>query len=323
MNEVGKVDVHDLHWLMDMLQSIDVGLVVLDKDFNIQVWNNFMENHSGLKSAQSLGNNLLNLFPEISSDWFKRKVKSVFMLKSQSFSNWEQRPYLFKFKNYRPITGSTEYMYQDVTFIPLMSTMGEVTQIGLMVYDVTSMAVNKNALEKANCELERLSRTDGLTKLNNRAYWEDCLKNEFTRCKRTGRDTSVIMFDIDHFKKVNDTYGHQAGDEVIRVVSRILVETIRTTDIAGRYGGEEFGIVLIETNEIDSKIVTERIREKIENTTVTYENAEIKFTVSLGISGFDPDIENYTQWLGRADKALYVAKESGRNNSVIYTHDMA
>ena len=322
MEEAGKIDIQDLHWLMDMLQSIDVGLVVLDEEFNIQVWNNFMENHSGLKSAQSLGKNLLQLFPDISSDWFVRKVNSVFMLKCQSFSNWEQRPYLFKFKNYRPITGNTKFMYQDVTFIPLTSATGEVTQIGLMVYDVTNMAVNKKALEKANHELERLSRTDGLTKLNNRAYWEECLNNEFSRCQRTQRDTSVIMFDIDHFKKVNDTYGHQAGDEVIRVVSRMLIETIRTTDIAGRYGGEEFGVILLETNGNDAMIVTERLRQKIENVSVTHDNQEIKFTVSLGIAEFTPETDNYTQWLGRADKALYVAKESGRNNSVIYTHEM-
>ena len=323
MEETGKIDVHDLHWLMDMLQSIDVGLVVLDKKLNIQVWNNFMENHSGLKSAQSLGQNLLQLFPDIPPDWFVRKVKSVFMLKCQSFSNWEQRPYLFKFKNYRPITGHTQFMFQDVTFIPLMSTTGEVTQIGLMVYDVTNMAVNKNALEKANLELERLSRTDGLTKLNNRAYWEECLKIEYSRCKRTGANTSVVMFDIDHFKKVNDTYGHQAGDEVIRVVSRLLMESIRTTDVAGRYGGEEFGILLIETSNENSMIMTERLREKIASTTVVHDGLEIKFTVSLGISEFNAESENHTHWLGQVDKALYVAKESGRNNSVIYTQDMA
>jgi diguanylate cyclase (GGDEF)-like protein len=322
MEEAGKIDIHDLHWLMDMLQSIDVGLVVLDQKYNVQVWNNFMENHSGLSSAQSLGKNLFNLFPDISKEWFERKVRSVFMLKSQSFSNWEQRPYLFKFKNYRPITGSTEFMYQDITFIPLVSTSGEVTQIGLMIYDVTNTAINKRELEKANRELQRLSRTDGLTKLNNRAYWEDCLQNEFSRCKRTGRDTSVIMFDIDHFKKVNDTYGHQAGDEVIRVVSKILMDTIRTTDIAGRYGGEEFGLLLIETNSKNSMIVAERLREKIEQTTVTHEGVEIKFTISLGIAEFDPEQSNHSQWLERADKALYVSKESGRNSSTIYTDDM-
>jgi len=321
MEDAGKIDIHELHWLMDMLQSIDVGLVVLDQNYNVQVWNNFMENHSGLSSAQSLGNNLLELFPEISPEWFLRKAKSVFMLKCQSFSNWEQRPYLFKFKNYRPITGTTEFMYQDITFIPLISTSGEVTQLGIMIYDVTNTAINKRELEKANRELERLSRTDGLTKLNNRAYWEDCLHNEFLRCKRTGRDTSVIMFDIDHFKKVNDTYGHQAGDEVIRVVSRLLMETIRTTDIAGRYGGEEFGTLLIETNKENSLVVAERLRKKIESTAVVHDNVEINFTVSLGIAEFSPDLENHTQWLEMADKALYESKESGRNNSTIFNID--
>ncbi len=322
MEEAGKIDIQDLHWLMDMLQSIDVGLVVLDQNYDVQVWNNFMENHSGLSSAQSLGKNLFDLFPDVSKEWFYRKVKSVFMLKSHSFSNWEQRPYLFKFKNYRPITGSTEFMYQDVTFIPLVSTSGEVTQIGLMVYDVTNTAINKRELEKVNKELERLSKTDGLTKLNNRAYWEDCLKNEFLRCKRTGANTSVLMFDIDHFKKVNDTYGHQAGDEVIRVVAQKMMDAIRTTDVAGRYGGEEFGLILPETSSENSLIVAERLRKSIEDTTVIHDGLEIKFTISLGIAEFDAQLDNHTAWLERSDKALYHSKESGRNNSTIYTADL-
>jgi diguanylate cyclase (GGDEF)-like protein len=318
MEETGKIDIHDLHWLMDMLQSIDVGLVVLDQSYDIQVWNNFMENHSGLSSAQSLGKNIFELFPEIAPDWFKRKAKSVFMLKSQSFSNWEQRPYLFKFKNYRPITGFTEHMYQDITFIPLISTSGEVTQLGIMIYDVTNTATSKRALESANRQLETLSRTDGLTQLNNRAYWEECLKTEYARCGRTGHKTSLVMFDIDHFKNVNDTYGHQAGDEVIRVVSKILLETVRTTDIAGRYGGEEFGVLLLETDSEHSMVVAERLRKAIENTPVKHDDLEIKFTISLGIAEYEKNLENHTAWLERSDKALYESKETGRNRTSIY-----
>jgi len=318
MEDVGKIDIHDLHWLMDMLQSIDVGLAVLDKDLNIQVWNGFMENHSGCSSAQVLGNNLFSLFPYIQRDWFERKVNSVFMLKSQSFSHWENREYLFKFKNYRPITGSTEFMYQNVTFIPLITTSGEVTQVGVMVYDVTDTAVNKMELEEANKQLERLSRTDRLTKLNNRGYWEECLEVEFQRCSRTGRCSSLVMFDIDHFKKVNDTYGHQAGDEVIRVVSSALMKAIRGTDIAGRYGGEEFGIILIETSSADALKVAERLRKAIEETTVTYDGVDIKFTISLGISEYNESVSTHTAWLEESDKALYQSKESGRNNTSIY-----
>jgi len=318
MEDVGKIDVHDLHWMMDMIQSIDVGLVVLDADYNVQVWNGFMENHSGNNSAQVLGNNLFKLFPYIPKDWFERKVNSVFLLKSQSFSNWEHRPYLFKFKNYRPITGSTEHMYQNVTFIPLITTSGEITQIGIMIYDVTDTAVNRMELEKANKQLERLSRTDRLTNLNNRGYWEECLENEYQRCARTKRHSSLLMFDIDHFKKVNDTYGHQAGDEVIRVVSKTLLDTIRATDIAGRYGGEEFAVLLIDTDQEGALLVAERLRKAIEATVVTYEDTEIRFTISLGIAEYNDNIESHTAWLEQSDKALYQSKESGRNNSTIY-----
>lgn len=321
MEETGKIDIHDLHWLMDMLQSIDVGLVVLDQSYDIQVWNNFMENHSGLSSAQTLGKNIFELFPEIAPDWFKRKARSVFMLKSQSFSNWEQRPYLFKFKNYRPITGFTKYMFQDITFIPLISTSGEVTQLGVMIYDVTNTAVNKRALESANRQLESLSRTDGLTQLNNRAYWEECLKTEYSRCQRTGHASSLVMFDIDHFKKVNDTYGHQAGDEVIRVVAKTLLDTIRTTDIAGRYGGEEFGVLLLETDKEHSMIVAERLRKAIEKTSVIHDGVEIKFTISLGIAEYDKELQGHAEWLEHSDKALYKSKETGRNRTSIYNPD--
>jgi len=323
MKEVGKIDIHDLHWLMDMLQSIDVGLVVLDAELNIQVWNGFMENHSGQSSAQSIGNNLLDLFPDIPSDWFLRKINSVFMLKSQSFSNWEQRPYLFKFRNYRPITGNTDFMYQDITFIPLISTSGDVTQVGILVYDVTDTAASKLALEHANKQLEILSRTDRLTQLNNRGYWEECFQTEFRRCSRTKHPSSVIMFDIDHFKLVNDTYGHQAGDEVIRIVARTLLDTIRTTDIAGRYGGEEFTLLLPETDEQGSYLVAERLRESIEALTVKHDGQEIRFTISLGVSEFNKETKSHTDWLEQADKALYESKESGRNLTNIYSHGQA
>ena len=146
--------INELHWLMEMLHTIDVGLVVLDREYNIQIWNGFMENHSGLLPREVKGKNLFSLFEEIPQEWFVRKSESVFMLKNKAFTIWEQRPYLFKFQNYRPITGTADYMYQNTTFIPLISASGEVTHLCLIVYDVTDNAVHKKDLEKANEELE-------------------------------------------------------------------------------------------------------------------------------------------------------------------------
>ncbi len=315
------IDIKEIHWLMDMLQSIDVGLVVLDRNYDIQIWNSFMASHSGLNPDVAIGQNLFALFEEIPEHWFRRKAEPVFVLKSRTFTVWEQRPYLFKFKNYRPITGAAPFMYQNVTFIPLLSADGEVNHIGLIVYDVTDTAIGKAALEAANDQLETLSRTDRLTGLNNRGHWEESLSQEFKRVQRTRQPCSLIMFDIDHFKKVNDTYGHPAGDEVIRKTAQTLRETIRETDIAGRYGGEEFGVILIDTQAQDALIVAERLRTAIEALTVSYEGNAIRYTISLGIAEQTEEMTDHSQLIECADQALYQSKQSGRNQATIYQQD--
>ena len=316
--DTDNVDMKELHWMMDMLQNIDVGLIVIDRSYKVQVWNSFMENHSGLSPSHAVGKNFFKLFVEVSESWFKRKAESVFMLNNRAFTTWEQRPYLLKFKNYRPITGIAAFMYQNITLIPLMSVDGKVNHIGIMIYDVTDMAVNKLRLELANEELESLSRTDRLTRLNNRGYWEECLKQEFSRFKRAGQICSLVMFDIDHFKKVNDTYGHQAGDEVIRLTADLLVKNKRTTDIAGRYGGEEYVVILLDTTGQNSLTFTERVRKDIEAQVVTHDGRDIKYTISLGIAQLVNTMTDYKQWIVCADKALYTAKKGGRNQSVVY-----
>ena len=305
---------------MEMLQTIDVGLVVLDREHNIKVWNSFMESHSGLTPLQTKDKNIFDLFSELPKDWLMHKTSSVFMLKNRSFMTWEQRPYLFKFKNNRPITGTEPFMYQNITISPLGSTDGSVNHVALIIYDVTDIASNRNALEKANLELETLSRTDMLTQLNNRGYWEECLSTEFSRFQRYKTTCSVIMFDIDHFKNVNDTFGHQAGDEAIRLVSKILLKNLRATDIAGRYGGEEFGVILGNTDAESALTFCERIREEIAEAEVNFEGQSIKFTVSLGISQAVESIPDYVTWLSEADQALYASKEGGRNQTQIFKH---
>ncbi len=311
-------DIREFHWLMDMLQTIDVGLVVLDRNYQVQVWNSFMENHSGISPSHTKDKSIFDIFSEIDKAWFCNKADSVFLLKNRSFMTWEQRPYLFKFRNYRPITGTEEHMYQNVTITPLQSASGEVGHVCIIIYDVTDIASNRKALERANGELEKLSRTDRLTNLNNRGFWEECLAREFHRYQRYHTPCSLVMFDIDHFKLVNDNYGHQAGDEVIRQVSKTLRDNLRPTDIAGRYGGEEFGIILGNTDAKHAFIFCERIRVAIEALTVTFDGQDIKFKISLGICEAIPEIEEYNIWLQRTDQALYFCKENGRNQTHIW-----
>lgn len=136
----------ELHWMMNMLQTVDVGIVVLNKNFEIKVWNGFMEAHSGLLPSDVSDKTLFSLFPDISEPWFSRKAKSVFELHTRGFMTWEQRPYLFKFRNFRPITGTEPFMYQNITLSPLMSATGVVEHICMMVYDMTDAAAAKKQL---------------------------------------------------------------------------------------------------------------------------------------------------------------------------------
>ncbi|MEH6625411.1 MAG: diguanylate cyclase [Motiliproteus sp.] len=303
----------EFHWLLEMVQSIDAGLVVLDKEYRINLWNGFMENHSGMMPSEVRGKVLFDLFDEIPENWFKRKVETVRKLRNQAFTTWEQRPYIFRFPNYRPLTGISPLMYQNMTIIPLMATDGESEDVCVIIYDVTDIATNKLQLREVNAELETLSRTDRLTGLFNRGYWEEQLKMEFNRFHRTGRLSSLVMLDIDHFKKVNDTYGHSAGDDVIRMVSDCLQKTARTTDIIGRYGGEEFAVILIDTDVAQSRYFAERLRKRIEKEVVTHSGKDIRVTVSLGIAQPVNDMLSHESWIQLSDKALYQSKEGGRN----------
>ena len=237
---------------------------------------------------------------------------------TRAFTSWEQRPYLFKFRNTRPITGTEEYMFQNLTISPLTNTNGQVDKVCLLIYDVTEFASSKRALERANEQLAKLSKTDRLTGLLNRGTWENLVDVEFGRYRRYGNPTSLVMFDIDHFKKVNDTHGHLAGDEVIRHAAQTTQDAIRHTDSAGRYGGEEFGLILPETDGDGAAIICDRIRMAIENSVVKTTVADIQYTISVGIAELDSQPENYMQWLQRADEALYEAKEGGRNRVVVY-----
>jgi diguanylate cyclase (GGDEF)-like protein len=239
------------------------------------------------------------------------------MLNTRAFTSWEQRPYLFKFRNTRPITGTEEYMFQNLTISPITAPNGEVEKVCLLVYDVTEFASSKRALERANEQLAKLSMTDRLTGLLNRGTWENLVDAEYERFRRYGQATSLVMFDIDHFKPVNDTYGHLAGDEVIRHTADVTRNNIRQSDSAGRYGGEEFGIILPETDAESARVICERIREAIEKSTVSTSAGDIQYTVSMGIAQLTETPENYMQWMQKADEALYKAKESGRNKVVV------
>ncbi|MDD9195029.1 sensor domain-containing diguanylate cyclase [Aliivibrio sp. S3MY1] len=318
-------DMGDFHWAMQVIGDLDAGLIVLDKNFQVCAWNGFMQSYSGITSDKILGRVIFDIIPELPEKWLRRKINASFTLNSRGFSCWEDRPYLFKFKNFTPFSNSLPEMRQNITFSPLTSLNGQVSHISLVINDVTGIAQNKIHLQESNHQLSDLSKTDGLTKLFNRAYWESCLKREFEQAKISGTTSSVVIFDIDHFKKVNDTYGHTVGDDVIRNAADFLRKTSRNTDICGRYGGEEFTVILPSTNADQALYFAERLRKRIEMETIEYDSiaSPITYKISLGICELSEENDDYLIWLERADKALYYSKQHGRNQSTIYSSELS
>mgnify|MGYP000104786788 FL=1 len=167
-------------------------------------------------------------------------------------------------------------------------------------------------------ELTKLATTDPLTGVANRRFFAERMESELVRFKRFGNPASFLMLDIDFFKKINDSYGHAIGDVALKEFARIARESLRKTDLVGRLGGEEFGILLTETDIDGAMIFAERLRYKIANNIVYTDVANITFTVSIGISEYSLSDEEVEGIIARADEALYEAKNTGRNKTVVY-----
>lgn len=163
-------------------------------------------------------------------------------------------------------------------------------------------------------EIYRMMVTDGLTQVANKRALEDFLDKEVARARRYGRNLSVMMLDLDHFKEINDRYGHLTGDVVLKEFAALIKPRIRREEIFARYGGEEFVAVLPETDISGAKEFAEALRRMVESHVIAFEGQFIKVTVSIGIAQFDPTVHLTPEDLIKAaDKNLYVAKNRGRN----------
>lgn len=162
----------------------------------------------------------------------------------------------------------------------------------------------------------KMAYTDPLTQTNNRASFDDSVKREISLAARGEKPLSVLFLDIDHFKHINDDYGHACGDVALASVAKWIKENLRSSDLVFRFGGEEFVILLSDTDSDGAKLLAERIRASIEQHTLAYDMNVIKITASLGVSSFQAS-ESMNSFINRADAAMYQAKRNGRNQVVL------
>lgn len=172
--------------------------------------------------------------------------------------------------------------------------------------------------KKFELELERRAQIDVLTGLNNRRHFFELAEQEIVRTRRYGKPLAIMMLDVDHFKRINDTHGHQVGDAVLQQLSAVCLQTMREIDIIGRLGGEEFAILLPEANAVQAQEAAERLRAAIAATRVPLEQGEtVSFTISIGVTGLVAADHDVTAMLKRADATMYEAKRAGRNRVII------
>ena len=181
--------------------------------------------------------------------------------------------------------------------------------IYVLINDVT-------ALKESEERLRRLSVTDPLTGVFNRRHFFEVAEQEVERARRHGRPTSLLALDIDHFKRINDTHGHAVGDEALRQFADACCGVLRTNDLLGRMGGEEFAVLLPETDLAAARLVAERIRARTAGLTLASGSAAVRVTVSIGVSSCRSGERSVDSMLSCADEALYLAKAAGRNRVI-------
>ncbi|HEY5022101.1 MAG TPA: diguanylate cyclase, partial [Gemmatimonadaceae bacterium] len=210
--------------------------------------------------------------------------------------------------------GADDYITKPINFAELEARVNAQLRIKKLE---TQLKDRENDLSDLNEKLRKISMTDGLTGIENRRSLEERLKEMWGHSIRLHEPIALIMCDIDKFKSVNDKYGHQAGDAVLKEIARLLKDEAREIDRVGRYGGEEFLLILSGTVLDAAVTFAERLREKVENHTFPYEGGTLRRTMSCGVAAAPhPRVQDQEALVRAADDALYVAKETGRNRVV-------
>lgn len=296
-----------------ILDAVNQGIVILSREYKVLEWNRWMEIHSGISREKIVDTSVFNHYPNLSYPGFTRSCKSVINFGNYVFFSQKLHNFLFPFAAIGVYSAKQDMMQQSCTMAPVREEDGSIQKVIITVQDVTESVYLEN-------ELKSMSQQDSLTGLHNRRFLDARLKEEFNRCSRNNHDLSFIMFDIDNFKLVNDKYGHQFGDLVLKEIARTCLSLIRSCDIIARFGGEEFSVILPESETAGAVAFAERLRTAVETMKVrNNDGIDEGVTISLGVASLSHGAGNDHELLKNADAALYKSKHNGKNMVTVYS----
>lgn len=288
-----------------IFDTISIGLIVLDLDFKVVSWNRWMELHTGFKEETIIGQSIYTFYPNLTKGSFNKIIKSVMAFGNYASYSQKLHKYLIPIKNPHGSKLQLPYMQQNCTFGPLRNQANKINGAYITINDVTDVVVYEQ-------KLVQMTKEDGLTGLYNRRYLDRRLSEELERSIRYGNSVSLMILDIDFFKNINDTHGHLCGDHTLRQFAKLLQRLVRSTDILGRYGGEEFCCILPGTPLMQAISLAERCRHQVEQAVIVSSDHQIKLTTSIGVTE-STRADTVSSLIKRADDALYLAKRQGRN----------
>jgi len=289
--------------LTAIFESMNMGLVTLDRSMRVLYWNPWMARFTGIPADRITGSLIFDHFPGLDTQKFHRSRRAVLTFGTYAYFSQKLHGYLFPCPLKGSLARQFPFMQQNCTMGPIREPEHGIHGLYILVQDVTELAFHEK-------QLQDMSTHDALTGMMNRRYLDSRLQDEVIRAMRYSRPLSLMIVDIDHFKDVNDHWGHQAGDSVLKELADRLQPLIRITDCLARFGGEEFCCVLPETAMGDARILSERFLQEVSET--PFQAIQTSLTISIGLTEYITG-DSPQELIHRADAALYEAKHAGRN----------
>jgi len=287
-----------------LLDVVENGVLILDRNLSVHFWNNWLTANTSILKKDIEGANLVSFFDEKLFKSLKRKIKISLSLNRSTFIDAKVNKYLIPIKREKITHSIFTFMQQDITIKPFRDNL-----VVVLIYDVTPLLEAEYVISKQLEQFRTLATTDNLTQIYNRQKFNTVIEEEIKRASRYKRSLSLILFDIDHFKSVNDIYGHLVGDDILKAMVDVVSSHIRISDIFARWGGEEFTILIPETDINGAKILAEKLRSKIAETVFDVVGHK---TCSFGVTTYNGQTKE--EFINEADTALYFIKENGRDN---------
>lgn len=327
-----------------LLEAVHVGVIVLGEELEVCTWNRWMAIHTGISSNDAVGKKLDSLFEFKPNqlDSIKRRIKTAYKLKSPTFAVAGVEGYLLPIPLPLSNRGNFTHMQQDVTI-----ALYDEKHTMMLIYDQTPLMESRKREESKSNELLRLvssanhtieklraaeallvkqrdviyqqANYDQLTGLANRHLFEDRLSQTIKESKRNETPFALLFLDLDNFKQVNDSHGHDVGDALLVSVSKLLREATRESDTLVRFGGDEFLVLLNNVEEKGALFVANKILKTLE-APIQIQSSIFTISFSIGIALFPKNASTSVELVQNADKALYVAKSKGKNQAVLFSN---